>query len=68
MIRKALTAILIISVLVSCASYTISDGYASIVVPENTGKPETRYRIIQEENKEKTQSKTQRRKRSIEPR
>ena len=55
MIRKALTAILIISVLVSCASYTISDGYASIVVPENTGKPETRYRIIQEENKEKTQ-------------
>ena len=55
MIRKAIAAILILLSITSCASYTISDGYSKIHVPETTGKPETRYRIIQEENKEKTQ-------------
>lgn len=55
MIRKALLALLSLILISGCATYTISDGYDAISIPEVTGRPVTKYAVIQEENKEKTQ-------------
>ena len=38
----------------SCAIYTVEDGYGRINIPEVTGRPETRYAAILEENKNKS--------------
>lgn len=50
-IAAAAAALLLLS---SCATYTIADGYSHIDVPETTGRPETRYAIILQENAEKS--------------
>ena len=51
--RRILLAITALLMLASCATYTISDGYASIVLPEESDeKIETRYRLIKAEAQE----------------
>ena len=45
--RKILSTLLILLLLSSCAVYTVGQGKASIHVPEVTGEPETRFRVIQ---------------------
>ena len=52
--RLAIIAI-IAAMLTSCAVYTADYGYSRIRIPENTGKPETRYAVIVKENAEKSQ-------------
>ena len=46
--KKLLIPLLVLILLSSCAVYTVGQGKASIHVPEVTGEPETRYRVIME--------------------
>ena len=50
--RKAAAILTALILITSCASYTAEEGYSRIVIPETTGKPETRYRLIQKERAE----------------
>ncbi len=47
--RKAAAILTALILITSCASYTAEEGYSRIVIPETTGKPETRYRLIRKE-------------------
>ena len=52
LLSLAVSAVLALS---SCATYTVQDGYDAIVLPPPpSGRPETRYRIILEENEKKS--------------
>lgn len=46
--KKLLIPLLVLILLSSCAVYTVGQGKANIHVPEVTGEPETRYRVIME--------------------
>ncbi len=50
--RNLFFALLIL--LSSCAVYTVEDGYRNITIPETTGRPETRYAVILQENADKS--------------
>ena len=48
--RRIVLAIAALLMLASCATYTVKDGYDSIVLPDESGtKLETRYRLIKED-------------------
>ena len=51
--RRILLAITALLILASCATYTVKDGYDSIVLPDESGtKLETRYRLISTDSPE----------------